>query len=240
MGTELKLIGLAGLAMSGKDTAADVLVENYGFKKLSMAYPLRLEADLAVWTRAQPTQCSVPENISRIISEGAIDVWAKPTSNDARALLQWWGTEYRREKFKDSYWVDLLKQRIYGLLNAGTPVVISDIRFANEARMIQELNGHIWKIERQSNTGVGKSHASEQFVDSDWPWTVVLGNNGTTEQFQHSVKDLYQCYMQIARCYDEIMENPDCSINILRLGGWADWHTEKSIIVEQSLVGSTE
>lgn len=239
VGDELRLIGLAGLAMSGKDTAADILVAGKGFKKLSMAYPLRLETDLAVWTRTLPEwseewSVEMPDDIVRIIYDGVIDVWDKPTSADARTMLQWWGTEYRRQLFKDSYWVDLVKMRVQRFLDFGTPVVISDIRFANEAQMIKDLGGQVWKIERDNNTGVGKTHASEKFVDSDWPWDMVVGNNGNVEQLKLAVLDLYNCEIQIARCHREILENPNCPINIQRFGGWADWQTERAIILDEA------
>jgi hypothetical protein len=44
------------------------------------------------------------------------------------------------------------------------PIVIDDLRFENEAKMIRELSGEIWHVERKSYTPANDNHISEAGV----------------------------------------------------------------------------
>jgi len=110
-------------------------------------------------------------------------IWNKPYPPEIRALLQWWGTELRRDQNPD-YWVnyafdELAKwsetvkevNRKYNaeLLYEPYAWVFTDVRFANEAEGIRSRGGII--IEVQAAQGVRArrlggvlppNHASEE------------------------------------------------------------------------------
>lgn len=70
----------------------------------------------------------------------------KPRS--PRFILQRWGTEYRRRTRHghDSYWLDQVVEKL-----RATPerhFVVTDVRFENEARFIEEVGGTLVRIRR--------------------------------------------------------------------------------------------
>lgn len=185
------LIGLAGYAGSGKDTAADHLVNAHGFTKIAFADPLREEV-AHVW-RIPPGEhhmftdrtlkelpskqfalalCREGEFAEAIIGErmdqqgGALsyaeiyDILYTPRS--PRWILQRWGTDYRRRLTADDYWTKQTARRIEQLLATGANIVVSDVRFDNEAELIRNNDGAIWRLWRQQAVPAGYSHASEQ------------------------------------------------------------------------------
>lgn len=104
-----------------------------------------------------------------------------------RPGLQWWGTEWRRELCRDTYWIDQARTQFLRHLrefNAlrGVPVVVfTDCRFGNEAELIKELGGVIWRVERRrtwqqrlkAHFTRGDTHASETALD-DWQFDRVI------------------------------------------------------------------
>lgn len=168
------IIGLTGRAHTGKDTAADHLVRDYGFGRAAFADTLRtmLEAmledagaDYAHLYEPQLKAAPIPQL-------GGVS---------ARELMQTLGTEWGRTHHGADWWVNLLQRRL-GLHEGGTPVhdriVITDLRFDNEAAFIHRLGGRIIKLHREQAPSV-RAHASEAHIDA-LPCDVDLVNNGPT------------------------------------------------------------
>src|SRR6266705_2754477 len=134
MTTFPKIIGLAGQMGSGKDTAAAYLVDIYKYTRVAFADGVREE---------------VTEDLRRC-SDGIPleEVYAKPTTPRMRAILQRWGTEYRRAQDTD-YWVKYASQKMKALQDqakGAAAFAVSDVRFPNEAAMIREQGGVVWLI----------------------------------------------------------------------------------------------
>jgi hypothetical protein len=174
------IVGLSGWARSGKDTAADYLVDNYGYTKFSFASPMK-EAMYRLDPRITINELS---NTSLRIG---VDVYGweglKERSPDVRGLLQRFGTEVGREMFGQDFWVDYAMSQIPD----GAKVVIADVRFPNEADAIKKLGGKVLRVEREGVTAVN-NHASESALN-DYTFDVVITNNGTIDKL-HSVMDL--------------------------------------------------
>lgn len=148
------IIGLVGKAGSGKDTVADHLVKNHGFHKLSFAAPLkRTICDLFDMTEDQVNKQELKEVVDP--RYGFTPRW----------LLQHFGTEVCR-KLYPSMWVDYLiryYRKNWNQVDEGR-VVVTDVRFLNEARAISNISGYIWRITCLNNPkdlGEGSTHASE-------------------------------------------------------------------------------
>lgn len=170
----MPLIGLAGPIGSGKTTAANYLVNDYGFRELAFARPLK-EACAALFG-VHPRNFEVPA-----LKRTEIPEWGMTP----RHMLQWFGTDVIREHFSEDFLVRRLALDLDKLEHEF--VVVSDVRFDNEAELILERGGSIWKLERAQPAGAtaqASSHKSEAGIDPLFV-SVVLSNNG-------SIDDLHQ------------------------------------------------
>jgi len=173
------VIGIAGYARSGKDTVADYLVEHYGYEKVSFSTPMK-----EAMYRLNP-RITVNEVVNTALRIG-VDIYGweglKDRSPDIRGLLQRFGTEVGREMFDENFWVDYALNSI----EDGSKVVISDVRYPNEADAIRELGGKVYRVERD---GVfpANEHASEHALDT-YKFDGKIQNNGTIQGLQQNVE----------------------------------------------------
>lgn len=161
------LIGLAGCKGVGKDTAADHLVRNHGFVKIALADPLRdgLKAMLGL---------SDQRFDDRNLKEAQIDwLGASP-----RQLLQTLGTEWGRNYIARDLWLRVAARRI-DALPPGAHVVVSDIRFEDEAAWVRKQGGQLWHIRRDIQAS--DPHSSEQGIALQ-PGDVEIFNTGSLAQ----------------------------------------------------------
>ena len=85
---------------------------------------------------------------SRAWREQVDQYWTQETGREItpRLVLQEFGTECMREGFYDGIWVSLTKKHIID--NPNTHFVIPDVRFPNEAKMLYEVGGQVWRVKR--------------------------------------------------------------------------------------------
>jgi len=141
-----KIISITGFIGSGKDTIADYLVAEHGFKRESFAGTLKdAVAQVFGWDR-ELLEGKTHEG--RIWRERVDQWWANrlgiPTLTP-RWVLQQWGTEVCREGFHNDIWIASLENK---LRKTNENVVISDCRFPNEIKMIQDLGGLTIRVKR--------------------------------------------------------------------------------------------
>ena len=125
------------------------------------------------------------------------DIQDRPGQTDVtvRRILQWWGTEYRRSQDPD-YWTKAWGRKIEQLNLEHMHVLIDDVRFMNELRVIKEHGGLIVKIERPGFDGAN-NHASETSLDEYHDWDEVLLNDGSLEEFEEKVEQLAERLMAV-------------------------------------------
>lgn len=161
------IIGLSGYARSGKDTAADHLVDKYSFTRHSFAAPMK-----EAMYRLNPIVSADKIGVFKykdLVNAYGLDK-AKDSYPEIRRLLQVFGTEVGRDMFGEDFWVNL------ALNNAKEDkVVISDVRFKNEANAIKAAGGQVWRINRH---GVGPvtDHPSEVDLDS-YAFDYIIDND---------------------------------------------------------------
>jgi hypothetical protein len=177
------IIGLAGYARSGKDTVAQYLVEHHGFTRMAFADPMR-EALL----RLNPKITVNGVNGVYLASVVGKLGWEtlKEASPDVRELLQRMGTEVGREMFGEHFWIDYLMNKA---LEAKTDIVISDVRFINEANAVRLWNGQVWRVNRP-NVGPANDHISETGLDEFTNYDVVITNDSTLENLHSELATL--------------------------------------------------
>jgi len=141
----MQLIGICGVAGSGKDTVADFLVSNYGYEKISFAAILKKM--LASMGFPEPGDRSDKEaNI-----EGFNFTW--------RHLAQTLGTDWGRLHLHPDIWIILTMRS----LKMDGKYVVSDVRFRNEQDAIIAAGGTMINLYgREVDLGAMASHASEQ------------------------------------------------------------------------------
>lgn len=139
------IIGICGLAGSGKDTLADMLCEKYGFVKLSFGSVLKdIVSIIFSWDR-EKLEGSTME--SREWRETPDEWWSKKLEIPdltPRKVLQQIGTNVFRKHFHKDIWVSVLERK----LEMYPKVVVTDCRFSNEIEMIRKCGGKIVRLQR--------------------------------------------------------------------------------------------
>lgn len=187
--TENIIVGLSGYARTGKDTVADVLVQEFGFKRYAFADKLRecvLALDPIVSTGHERLKDfeSKYRRLSSVIEEFGWDGYKQSNyGSEIRSLLQRMGTEVGRDIIGEDTWVK-------GLDNESGRIVVTDMRFPNEYDRVVNNNGETWRITREGVTAVN-AHISETAID-DKKFDVDILNHGTLEEFQGVIRTLAQ------------------------------------------------
>lgn len=180
------LIGLSGKAGSGKDTVGDYLVEMFDFRKLSFAEPLKKGASVLF---------DIPEETlhSREKKEEVDPRYGR----SPRELLQWLGTDVLRNQIDEKFFLNHMSGRLDKiLLEKGHQVVITDVRFDNEAELVRSYGGQVWKLDASVRlptsclSGETKHHVSEEGPKFSPANDKVLDNNGTKAALIRKVDSL--------------------------------------------------
>jgi hypothetical protein len=166
------IIGLSGYAQSGKDTVAELLCLNYGYKRMSFAQPMRD----AIYTLNPMVEGG--NRVADLVDEYGWDV-AK-ANPEVRRLLQVFGTDVGRQQFGENFWV----QQAFDKLES-TKIVFSDVRFPNEAHEIQQYGGQVWRINRHNHAPVN-GHKSEHAMDN-FMFKQVIYNDGSLDDLSDEV-----------------------------------------------------
>jgi len=159
----MRLIGLAGLARSGKDSVANHLAQKHGFHQVAFADPLRgMLAD----------HCRVTPQYMHTLNECSIP----PHGASYRQMMQSLG-DWGRAIHID-FWVSLLEQHLEEFADYNQAIVISDVRYLNEAFWVR-TRGQLWHVVRPDlDTTQTRAHSSEAGI-TPMPGEAIITNDGT-------------------------------------------------------------
>ena len=139
------IIGICGFQSSGKDTIADYLVKEYGFKRLSFASAIKdILSILFGWSRDKLEGLTKEDREWR---EQVDPIWSKSFDMplfSPRYAMQYFATDLFRYHFHPHIWVKIIENQLDKYEN----IVISDCRFNNEIIMLQEHGGIIIQVHR--------------------------------------------------------------------------------------------
>jgi hypothetical protein len=170
------IIGLAGRAGAGKDTAGYHLVDAHRFHAVAFADLINDLADVLI------TCWDVDYAVLHERSMKEQPIYAMPGAPSPRRLKQDLGDIGRA--WHPDFWVQALARSV-GLhdLPRSSPVhdriVITDVRYPNEAAWVVGLGGVVLRVVRPGAAPV-RDHSSEQHVDS-LAVSLEISNDGGIE-----------------------------------------------------------
>ena len=167
------IIGLSGYARSGKDEVAKILVEEYGYTRAAFADKIK---ELLLETNPQIGG----NRLQHLIDTYGWEV-AK-SQPEVRYLLQSLGVGARKLLGDDIWIISVLRK----MDDKNQNYVITDVRFENEAVMIKQIGGELWRIKRPGIEPINE-HISERDMDG-YPVDKILKNEGTLEELRTLVR----------------------------------------------------
>lgn len=188
------LIGIGHVARVGKSVAASALVRDLGFKEVSFAGPLK---DLAFKINPVVVSANALTNVQTgsnryqaIVSRYGLDD-AKVQFPEVRRFLQDLGGAVR-DMFGEDFWSD----RAFGEAKKWPDVVISDVRYPNEAEQVKALGGKLVRIDRPGREALG--HVSETALLAFKDWDEVLVNDGDVPALEAKIVKLATSWRALA------------------------------------------
>lgn len=197
----MKIIGLAGKARAGKDTAAGFILEwckehDLKAERLALADPLKVSvaAAFGIAPDAALDFCDWLKQPGRYVIAAQLEGHQNTRSEDpqqrvsGREFLQRYGTESHRDVFGSDFWVEVAERDLAARECLGVDVVvITDCRFPNEASMVNEQrDGEVWEVVRPDNASLKdglEAHSSEVGLP-DGAIEFQINNDGTPEDLR--------------------------------------------------------
>lgn len=174
-----RLVGLCGAAGVGKSTVAHMFEALCGAQQMALADPIvnmlhSLLADAGVG--------------GEWITERALKERPSSIGYSYRHLAQTLGTEWGRNTLDTGIWLRVAQARAAQALALGHHVVISDVRYPNEAGWVASLGGTVVRVMRPHVSGV-RAHSSELHAH-DLAAAHTISNDGSLQRLRHQVADL--------------------------------------------------
>lgn len=177
--TSYNVIGLTGYAQSGKDTLASILVEKYGYSRVAFADKIR---DFLYGINPM-VACSPTGYLRDLVN---LVGWDKAKQEpQVRRLLQDLGIS-ARELIDENIWVTTALKHI----GKDERVVVTDVRFENEAMMIKLMGGQLWRVRRPGVEAVN-SHVSETQLDG-YKVDQIFVNSGSIQDLELLIRTRMQ------------------------------------------------
>lgn len=200
--SKILYVGISGKKRHGKDSVAGIIHREltlpglpYRIMRRAFADSLKEEVACFLCGQLQGSPYWEPYAIDRM--QELIKRMSSNNPGDKepfRLLLQWWGTEFRRQMFREDYWIRALEDWVTAWVNAltlikPTVVLIPDVRMENEAEFIRKKGGLLVKVERTGMVDTD-THASETALDPFSTWDTIVRNDGSLDDLRKRVLNL--------------------------------------------------
>lgn len=165
----MKIIAICGLKRSGKDTIANYISNEYGFKHVKIAQPLK------------DTICNLFDIDKQVLEDNRKDAIVEKWKTSPRTIMDFIGTHIFQHEIQKIIPHIERKFWIHKLLNNmdGQNIVISDLRFLHEYEELKKHNCLIIKVERWSSCS---DDLSSEIEYNQIPEDIVLKNNGSISE----------------------------------------------------------
>ena len=178
----VKLIGISGKATSGKDTTAN--------------YYCRFSNEHCTILHFADSLKDCCQGL--LIPFGTYDMSLQDTK---KLIIPWMGKEYTVRNllqdvgnaFRDSicqdFWIRIMLGKIKAIEhnNEIDTILIPDVRYPNEYKMIKDLGGTVWRVDRKGIESM--NHISETALD-DYTFDKYIKNHGTLTDLQQQIKNI--------------------------------------------------
>lgn len=176
------IIGITGEKQNGKDAVAEIVKQLYGSDRvahINFADEVYLEC-------AKIVKNLWPEKFAHYSLEHIV-AFIKKEKSAFRLLLQWDGTDFRRQLCgQTDHWIHKWIDKVIKIPSNKHILVVSDVRFLNEWNIIKRYNGIIWRVKRKANESMKDHHISENELKEIEAYH-TFHNDGTLEELKQQV-----------------------------------------------------
>ena len=210
------IIGLSGLAGSGKDTVANFIAKKHKFVKVSFASALKdATASIFSWPR---DLLEGDTDESREWREQVDPYWSAKFGYTVtpRIMLQQFGTNVCREYLDDNIWINCVEKKLQEHSKNKLNTIITDVRFPNEVKMLRNVGGKVFRVKRgqdpewwdlaakaNSKSDIdlitNKLEIEYNLLISEWAWVgtsfdSIINNDSTIDALEEKVTNILAVY----------------------------------------------
>jgi len=181
------IIAFLGIKRSGKDTAGDLLVGEYGYERRSFAKPLK-DGIAKMFDFSE-------EQVNGDLKEVIDERWGVTP----REVLQIFGTEVMQFELPKlipalsdvgrKFWVKRF-ELWYTKEGYNKNIVMTDVRFQHEVDAILRLNGIIIKVNRPSLDLESDMHPSEMELQKITNYNYYIENSSTIDEYKDKIRNV--------------------------------------------------
>jgi hypothetical protein len=200
----VRVIGLTGRARAGKDTVASIIADELGDLHVireGFADKLKISAARALGIAGTPEDCIAACDALKVDGQVEVELgmFGPVDTITGRRFLQLYGTEAHRDVFGEDFWLDaVLPTRLVTGDLFGSPalaldrfdadvLVVSDVRFPNEAERVLDVGGEVWEVLRPGGPLV-EGHSSEEPIPAGLVTRSIV-NDDHLDHLAHLVRD---------------------------------------------------
>lgn len=179
----MRIIGLAGKAGSGKDTAGALLqgmleTQGYNCTKLSFAAKLKDACSMFFGWDRERLEYDFDYKEGNTLDNGAPDPACQMLGMTRRQVMQNFGTEAVRNGLHKNAWVIILQLAIFnGEYDEYDFGFLTDCRFLNELQFVRDMHGTLIRVHRISDEEtlteyVDHASETEWLTWDDWDYEI--------------------------------------------------------------------
>lgn len=192
------LFGFTHDQLYGPPQSRNEIDERFNMQAMWYSVEARCEGAQDVISR----QLFPDEPMMQAAAKAALEVWlvsfqrSYPRDISPRMVLQSFGTEFGR-RLDPNIWTNFLLREAA----KDTLTVVSDVRFANEAKAVRNAGGAVIRIIRKDTdhkaSAVGiENHVSEQLDIPNDHITWFISNDDTLEVFHEKIDHIYKAFIR--------------------------------------------